>query len=138
MNRHLTGVLSELHFAPTATSRDNLLREGVAPEKIFVTGNTVIDALLATVRPDYVFEGSAGLMPKGRLLLVTTHRRENLGEPLREVYLALRDLLKVFADIQIVFPVHKNPVVREVVEQVLGGLDGSIWWSRWTTSRLQI
>jgi UDP-N-acetylglucosamine 2-epimerase (non-hydrolysing) len=139
MNRHLTGVLSDLHFAPTATSRANLLREGVAPEKIFVTGNTVIDALLATVRSEYLFEEElARIMnrefsrpgvtssiesSKGRLLLVTTHRRENLGEPLREVYLAFRDLLDDFSDIQIVFPVHKNPRVREVVEQVLGGLE---------------
>ncbi|NLK52190.1 MAG: UDP-N-acetylglucosamine 2-epimerase (non-hydrolyzing) [Syntrophomonadaceae bacterium] len=127
MNRRLTGAVSELHFAPTPTSRENLLREGVKPEQILVTGNTVIDALLATVRPDYVFNGPLKEIvssPTGRrLLLVTTHRRENWGEPLREVYLALRDLLDTFSDIEIVFPVHKNPRVREGVERVLGGVE---------------
>lgn len=126
MNRHLTGVLSDLHFAPTTTSRENLLREGVKPESIFVTGNTVIDALLATVKENYQFAGELKKIvdlkqeKNTRLLLVTTHRRENLGEPLREVYRAFQDLLNTFEDIHLVFPVHKNPRVREVVKKVLG------------------
>lgn len=131
MNRRLTGALADLHFAPTATARENLLREGVPPQQIWVTGNTVIDALMATVREDYCFGEELAEVPldEGRLLLVTTHRRENWGEPLREVYLALRDLLEAFPDVRIVFPVHKNPRVREVVEEVLGeySVNGA-WW----------
>jgi UDP-N-acetylglucosamine 2-epimerase (non-hydrolysing) len=125
INRHLTAVVTDLHFAPTATARDNLLREGVAPEKIFVTGNTVIDALLATVDPDYRFidPGLAGIdYRRRRVLLVTTHRRENLGEPMREIYLALRDIVALYPDVEVVFPVHKNPAVRGMVQEVLGEL----------------
>lgn len=123
MNRHLTGVLTDFHFAPTETASHNLRNEGVSGERIWVTGNTVIDALLATVRPDYRLP--AGMLqrpldPQERVLVVTTHRRENLGERLREVYLALHDLLAEFPDTRLVFPVHKNPRVREVVEPVLG------------------
>ncbi|MCL2337325.1 MAG: UDP-N-acetylglucosamine 2-epimerase (non-hydrolyzing) [Firmicutes bacterium] len=124
MNRRLTGGLADWHFAPTAGARANLLREGVAPEHIFVTGNTVIDALLATVRPEYRF-GEPLLdgmdFRRRRVLLVTTHRRENLGEPMRGIYLALRDIVEQFADVQVIFPVHKNPAVRRVAEEVLGG-----------------
>lgn len=124
MNRTLTASLCDLHFAPTATARENLLKEGIDEERIFVTGNTVIDALLATVRPDYEFEDPvlAKLdFASSRVLVMTTHRRENLGEPMREIYLALRDILKEFPAVQVVFPVHKNPAVRSVVKEVLGG-----------------
>lgn len=123
INRHLTAVLADLHFAPTASARDNLLREGINPEKIFVTGNTVIDALLATVKADYRFADPvlAGIdFQCRRVLLVTTHRRENLGEPMREIYLALRDIVALYPDVEVVFPVHRNPAVREVVQEILG------------------
>lgn len=128
VNRSLTGVLAELHFAPTRTSRNNLLREGVAREQIFVTGNTVIDALLATVRPSYDFNGQgqalAGIdFDSRRVLLVTTHRRENLGEPMREIYRALAEITARYPDVEVVFPVHRNPAVRGVAEDVLGKLD---------------
>lgn len=123
MNRRLAGALAQWHFAPTAGARGNLLREGVDPEHIFVTGNTVIDALLATVRQDYRF-GEPLLdsmdFERHRVLLVTTHRRENLGDPMREIYLALRDVLEKHHDVRVIFPVHKNPAVRRVVEEVLG------------------
>jgi UDP-N-acetylglucosamine 2-epimerase len=125
MNRKLTGALTDLHFAPTATAQGNLLAEAVEPETVFVTGNTVIDALLATVDGAYQFTGPslANIDYRGkRIVLVTTHRRENLGEPLRHVYQALRDIVGEFADVEIVFPVHKNPRVREVVKAELGGL----------------
>jgi UDP-N-acetylglucosamine 2-epimerase (non-hydrolysing) len=125
MNRRLTGALGDLHFAPTAQARDNLLAEAVAAASVFVTGNTVIDALLATVQADYAFTTPPlSELPRDcRLILVTTHRRENLGEPLRHVYQALRDIVAAFADVVVVFPVHKNPRVREVVAAELGGLD---------------
>jgi UDP-N-acetylglucosamine 2-epimerase (non-hydrolysing) len=126
MNRKLTGAIADLHFAPTTISRENLLKEGIKPESIFVTGNTVIDALLQTVKPDYSFT-QPDLQNidfnRHRVLLVTTHRRENLGEPMRQIYLALREIVQQFPDILIIFPVHKNPKVRAVVEEVLGDLD---------------
>lgn len=125
MNRRLTGVLTDYHFAPTAGSRDNLLREGVSDENIFVTGNTVIDALMKTVDGNYTFSDPllAGIdYQNSRVILVTTHRRENLGEPMRHVYQALKQIVTEFDDVEVVFPVHKNPLVREVVSQELGGM----------------
>jgi UDP-N-acetylglucosamine 2-epimerase (non-hydrolysing) len=126
MNRKLTGTLTDLHFAPTSSARDNLLGESVEAGGIFVTGNTVIDALIATVDDNYQF--SEPLLAninykKNKVILVTTHRRENLGEPMRHVYQALRDIVTEFADVEVVFPVHRNPLVREVVQAELGGLD---------------
>lgn len=126
MNRKLTGCIADLNFAPTETSEQNLLAEHAAKESIFVTGNTVIDALHHTVREDFQFEDA---MLRGidfenkRIILVTTHRRENLGEPMRHVYKALRQLTEEFDDVEIVFPVHKNPKVREVVHEELGELE---------------
>lgn len=120
LNRRMTSALADLHFAPTPRAKANLLREGIAPETIFVTGNTVIDALaqvrgLADVPP---IPGVPVLRDR-RLLLVTTHRRENWGEPLREIYLALRELLDRFADLEMVFSVHPNPAVRRNVDDAL-------------------
>ena len=124
MNRRLTGSLADLNFAPTATAKTNLLREGVDAAKIFVTGNTVIDALYKTVRADFSFTGEfAGVDFGKRIILVTTHRRENLGEPMRQVYKALKSLVEEFPDVEIIFPVHKNPKVREVVNEELGNLE---------------
>lgn len=125
MNRKLTGAITDLHFAPTNTARENLLREGVPEERIFVTGNTVIDALLNTVRDDYHFTDPelASILEREkakRMILVTTHRRENLGEPMRQIYRALAHILENKPDTYIVFPVHKNPSVRKVVNEVLG------------------
>ena len=128
MNRRLTGAIADLHFAPTATARDNLLAEGVEPGLIFVTGNTVIDALYHTVKEDFVFEGELGGIDfRGkRIVLVTTHRRENLGEPMRHVYKALKRIAAEFDDVLIVFPVHRNPKVREVVAEELGNVSSCL------------
>ncbi|MEG6585122.1 non-hydrolyzing UDP-N-acetylglucosamine 2-epimerase [Dendrosporobacter sp. 1207_IL3150] len=126
MNRKLTGSLTDLHFAPTETARTNLLQEKINQNSVFVTGNTVIDALLAIVDKEYKFEDkllSTINYTEKKVILVTTHRRENLGEPMRHVYQALRDIVTEFNDVEIVFPVHKNPLVREVVESELGGLE---------------
>ncbi len=125
MNRQLTGRIADLDFAPTETSEQNLLREAVPAERIFVTGNTVIDALHHTVSDDFQFEDELLQhidFAHKRVILVTTHRRENLGEPMRHVYKALRRLTEEFDDVEVVFPVHRNPKVREVVNQELGGL----------------
>ena len=125
MNRKLTGCIADLNFAPTNTSESNLLAENVQADSIFVTGNTVIDALHHTVREDFCFADdmlqSIDFAHK-RIILVTTHRRENLGEPMRHVYKALRRLTEEFDDVEVVFPVHKNPKVREVVKEELGDL----------------
>ena len=125
MNRKLTGAIADLHFAPTTTAEQNLRTEAVPQEKIFVTGNTVIDALHKTVKEDFHFDNELLQhidYKNKRIILVTTHRRENLGEPMRHVYKALKQLTEEFADVEVVFPVHKNPKVREVVNQELGGL----------------
>ncbi|MGB9661843.1 MAG: non-hydrolyzing UDP-N-acetylglucosamine 2-epimerase [Moorellaceae bacterium] len=126
MNRRLTGALADLHFAPTAQARENLLREAVPPDSIYVTGNTVIDALKATVKEDYVFTDAAlaALDFRKRLLLVTAHRRENWGEPLEEIFTALREIKGYYQDVEIVFPVHKNPRVRQTAERILQGCPG--------------
>ena len=126
MNRRLTGSLCDWHFAPTALARENLLKENVNPESILVTGNTVIDALQMTVQKEFAFQDKdlqKVLQSGKRLLLMTTHRRENLGEPLRQVYRALKEVLRSHEDVQVVFPVHKNPAVRKVVEAELAGMD---------------
>ena len=125
MNRKLTGSLADIHFSPTSTSKSNLLKENVNPEAILVTGNTVIDALQTTVRVDYKFDDddfNKVLAGGKRLILMTTHRRENLGEPMRHVYRALKSVLEAHADVEAIFPVHKNPKVREIVQEELGHL----------------
>lgn len=122
MNRRLTSSLADLHFAPTPQAKANLLREGVPADRIFVTGNTVIDALLDVVRrPEVGLPPNLPALEGRRMVLVTTHRRENWGEPLRQIYLALLDLLTRFPDITVVFSVHRNPAVRRVAEEVLAG-----------------
>jgi len=118
LNRRLTGQITDLHFAPTQRAKENLLREGIDAQSVFLSGNTVIDAL---------FQKSEGLTrratPGQRMLLVTTHRRENWGEPLQQIALALRDIVQKFPDTRLVHCMHPNPVVRETLQQVLGGLD---------------
>jgi len=126
MNRRLAGALADIHFAPTVKAKENLLAEGVCADNIFVTGNTVIDALLATVKKDYRFSDPAvdGIdFARKRVILLTTHRRENLGGPMRDIYLALKEVLARYPDVEIVFPVHKNPAVRCIVSEVMGSLD---------------
>jgi UDP-N-acetylglucosamine 2-epimerase (non-hydrolysing) len=120
-NRRVAGMLAALHFAPTEGSRANLLAEGTDTATVHVTGNTVIDALLeVTRRPD--LPCAFPIDPSRRLVLMTSHRRENFGEPLRNICTAVRLLLERFPDIEIVYPVHPNPNVREVVSPMLGGL----------------
>ncbi len=125
-NRRLTSVLTTLHFAPTETARQNLLKENQKDDRIFTVGNSVIDALLATVKKDYVFENKElqDIEEHKRIILVTTHRRENLGEPMRNVYRALRRLVETVPDTEVVFPVHRNPLVRQAVKEVLDGVPG--------------
>jgi UDP-N-acetylglucosamine 2-epimerase (non-hydrolysing) len=124
MNRVLTTRIATLHFAPTSESRDHLLREGVPADDVLVTGNTVIDALLQTVRPDYRFRHPrlADLDPARRLILVTTHRRESFGDPLRSTCAAVKELAGRYPDLDFVLPVHPNPQVKGTVEELLGSV----------------
>ncbi len=125
INRRLTSVLCDIHFAPTATARERLLTEGVAPEQVFVTGNTVIDALLSVAQRSFRFEGPQfGWLEEfdGRLVLVTAHRRENLGEPLRRICRALRMIAEEFEDVVVLYAMHRNPAVRKVAQEVLEGV----------------
>lgn len=126
MNRKLTGSLATYHFAPTSSAEKNLMKENISSAHLYVTGNTVIDALQTTVQKEYEFEEK--LLNEldyenRRVVLVTTHRRENLGEPMRHVYRAIHRLVEAFDDIEIVFPVHRNPQVRQIVKEELGDVD---------------
>jgi len=117
INRRLTGQLADLHFAPTARAKANLLREGVREEAIYLTGNTVIDALQTVAGASEKRDKEPGT----RTLLATTHRRENLGAPLEQIALALRDIIEKFSDTRLVHCMHPNPAVREPLQRILGG-----------------
>jgi UDP-N-acetylglucosamine 2-epimerase (non-hydrolysing) len=119
MNRQLTGVMADLHFAPTTKSAANLLQENKPEENIFITGNTAIDALKTTVKETYHHEVLEKL-GNDRLILMTAHRRENLGEPMRNMFRAIKRIVDEQPDVQVVYPVHLNPVVRELADEVLG------------------
>ncbi|MDQ0254445.1 UDP-N-acetylglucosamine 2-epimerase (non-hydrolyzing) [Evansella vedderi] len=119
MNRQLTGVLTDLHFSPTQKAANNLLQEGKKEDSIFVTGNTAIDALKTTVKDHYEHPLLKNLNNK-RFLLVTAHRRENLGAPMRNMFRAIKRILSKYNDLHVIYPVHLNPVVREIVEEELG------------------
>jgi UDP-N-acetylglucosamine 2-epimerase (non-hydrolysing) len=122
--RRLTGVVADLHFAPTREAADNLLAEGVPSDRIHVTGNTVVDALLHVgARPHEIRDTELrdAIESGRRLILVTAHRRESFGAPLREAFGALREVADRFADVVLVYPVHPNPNVREAAAEVLGG-----------------
>lgn len=125
MNRKLTGAIGTYHFAPTITSEANLLKENINPDHLYVTGNTVIDALRTTVKEEYTFKEE--LLNKidyvnQKVILVTTHRRENLGDPMRNVYEAIRDIIGEHEEVEVIFPMHRNPKVRSIVQEVLGDM----------------
>lgn len=125
MNRRLTGAIADLHFAPTERAKANLLAEGIAQENVFVTGNTVIDALLSIAARDHVFgdERILAASRSGRMILMTAHRRENWGEPMHEICAAVKEIVKRNDDVTVIFPVHKNPIVRETVYPELDGVE---------------
>ncbi|MEH7274098.1 UDP-N-acetylglucosamine 2-epimerase (non-hydrolyzing) [Neobacillus vireti] len=119
MNRQLTGVMADLHFSPTNVSKQNLLQENKQEQSIFVTGNTAIDALKTTVRANYSHPVLEQL-GNDRLILMTAHRRENLGEPMENMFRAIKRLVDKHEDVQVVYPVHMNPVVRQIADKILG------------------
>jgi len=123
MNRVLTGHIADLHFAPTERNRRNLLREAISDDAIFITGNTVIDALLQVADKPYTFEDETLKnidFETRRVITVTCHRRENLGENMEQIFSAIRDIATEFEDTEIIYPVHMNPKVRETANKVLG------------------
>ena len=118
-NRQAVGIISQYNFAPTEMARDNLLKEGKPAERIFVTGNTAIDSLKTTVRPNYThpeLEWAEG----SRLIMITAHRRENLGEPMKHMFRAIRRVCDEHPDVKAIYPIHMNPVVRETAAEILG------------------
>jgi UDP-N-acetylglucosamine 2-epimerase (non-hydrolysing) len=123
MNRSLTGRIADWHFAPTQGNRENLLNEGIADEKIFVTGNTVIDALKSVIEEDYIFDQPLldGLRESGkRIVLLTAHRRENFGAPMQAIFEAVKEVSECFDDVVFIYPMHLNPVVRKPAMEILG------------------
>ncbi|RKD21984.1 UDP-N-acetylglucosamine 2-epimerase (non-hydrolysing) [Caminicella sporogenes DSM 14501] len=126
VNRSLTGRLSHLHFAPTEGNKNNLLREGVREENIIITGNTVIDALLSVVDDNYKFDidilNEIDYKNK-KVILLTSHRRENLGKPMENIFCAVKDVVEKNKNVEVIFPVHLNPKVREIAYSILDGLN---------------
>ena len=121
-NRQFVGVISDMNFAPTEQSKDNLLREGKDPASIIVTGNTAIDALQTTVREDYEHE-IIDWVGDSRMIMLTAHRRENLGEPMRNMFRAIKRIIEKYEDIKVVYPVHLNPIVVNTAEEIFGDCD---------------
>lgn len=121
-NRQAVSIIAKYNFAPTELSKNNLLKEGKDSDSIHITGNTVIDALKTTVRPDYThpeLDWASG----SRLIMITAHRRENLGEPMHNMFRAIRRIIEEHPDVKAIYPIHFNPIVREAAKQELGGCD---------------
>lgn len=124
MNRQATGIISDIHFAPTIDSKQNLLKEGKLEDTIFVTGNTAIDALKTTVSDQYSHPLLDKIKQSGnKLILLTAHRRENLGEPMKNIFRAVKLLIENHKDIEVVYPVHMNPIVRSAANEILKDLE---------------
>ena len=122
MNRQMVSSLSDMNFAPTKLSADNLIKEGKKKENIFITGNTVIDAMSTTISDDYqneVFDW----VGNDRMILLTAHRRENIGDSMRSIFKAVKKIVTEFPDVKVVYPIHKNPVVREIANEIFGDCD---------------
>ena len=122
INRQMVGVLCDMHFAPTEKSAKNLISEGKKENSIWITGNTAIDAMAHTVSPEYTHE-VLEWVGQDRMILLTAHRRENLGEPMYHIFRAIRRIVEEFQDVKVVYPIHLNPVVRKIANEVLDGCD---------------
>ena len=119
MNRQMVDCLTDMYFAPTEISKDNLLNENIDEDKIYITGNTAIDAMATTVKEDYTHPDLDWVKDNERLLLLTAHRRENLGDPMRSMFKAIKRIVEEFEDVKVIYPIHLNPKVREVAKEVL-------------------
>ncbi|CEO31199.1 non-hydrolyzing UDP-N-acetylglucosamine 2-epimerase [Paraclostridium sordellii] len=119
VNRQITGIIADMHFTPTKSSKHNLVIEGKSEKDIYITGNTAIDALKTTIKKDY----SNPLLDKiesDRIIMLTAHRRENLGEPMKNMFRAIKRITDEFSDVQVIYPIHLNPLVRKVADEILG------------------
>lgn len=123
MNRQMVDCLSDLYFAPTKLSKENLLKENKDEKKIFVTGNTVIDAMSTTITDDYIHPALDWIKQDERMILLTAHRRENLGEPMHHIFKAIRRIVDEFSDVKVIYPIHMNPLVREVAQEIFATCD---------------
>lgn len=121
-NRQAVGIVAKYNFAPTEKSKENLIKEGKDPSTIYVTGNTVIDALKTTVRDDYTHE-QLEWASDSKLIMITAHRRENLGEPMISMFRAIKRIVYEYQDIKVIYPIHMNPIVREAANEILGDCD---------------
>lgn len=121
MNRQMVGCLADIHFAPTKMSAQNLIAEGKKKETIFITGNTVIDAMTTTVKEDYTHPELEWVKENEKMILLTAHRRENLGEPMRHIFQAVKRIVDEFQNVKVIYPIHMNPKVREIAEEILKG-----------------
>lgn len=119
VNRQVTGIIADMHFAPTVVSKNNLINEGKNPSNIYVTGNTAIDALKTTIKKDY-YHPIFDKIGSDRMVLLTAHRRENLGNPMKNMFKAIKRITEEFDDVQVVYPIHLNPLVRNIADEVLG------------------
>lgn len=123
MNRQMVDRLSDMYFAPTEISKNNLLKENINESKIYITGNTAIDAMSTTVDKNYTHKELEWIKPGERMILLTAHRRENLGEPMRHIFRAIKRIVDEFDDVKVIYPIHMNPKVREVANEVFDGDD---------------
>lgn len=121
-NRQAVGIISQYNFAPTERSKQNLIQEGKDPQSIYVTGNTAIDALKTTIREDYTHP-ELEWAKDSRLIMITAHRRENLGEPMKHMFRAIRRVMDEHPDVKAIYPIHMNPIVREAADSILGDCD---------------
>ena len=123
MNRQMVDRLSDMYFAPTEISKNNLLKENIDESKIYITGNTAIDAMSTTIDKNYTHKELEWIKPGERMILLTAHRRENLGEPMRHIFRAIKRIVDEFDDVKVIYPIHMNPKVREVANEVFDGDD---------------
>lgn len=123
MNRQMVDCMTDMYFAPTSLSKKNLLTENIEESKIYITGNTAIDAMATTVKEDYTHPELDWINKDERLILVTAHRRENLGEPMRHIFKAIRRIVDEFNDVKVLYPIHMNPKVRETAHEIFDGCD---------------
>lgn len=123
MNRQMVDCMTDMYFAPTNLSKENLLKENIEEDKIYVTGNTAIDAMSTTVKENYTHKELEWIKENERMILLTAHRRENLGEPMRHIFRAIKKIVDEFEDVKVIYPIHLNPKVREVANEIFKGSD---------------
>ena len=123
MNRQMVDCMTDMYFAPTELSKQNLISENIEDSKIYVTGNTAIDAMARTVKKNYSHKELDWINDNEKLILLTAHRRENIGEPMRNIFKAIRKIVDEFSDVKVLYPIHLNPVVRELAHEIFDGCD---------------